>query len=259
MLLSLLLLAAADPVTPTSKWQVEYADTMCVLSRAYGAGPDAVTLGLRPMPMSTHSEIVLITQGNAATKLDGHGEIALLPSGHSTIGIYGRFPMPKGPGRIATILFEGDALAGLEQADAIDINLDGEEHRLATPGIAGAMKVLSSCQDDLLKHWGIDPNERKLEGTHVGGNPVRFFGPDEYPSSAIISREQGRVIAVAGVEPDGRVGSCTVVSSSGYKVLDETTCHIMRNKVRFTPALDKDGHPIASHYVMPVRWVLPTR
>ncbi len=261
MMLSFLALAAADPaaIAPSNKWLVEYADTMCVLSRSYGAGADKVTLGLRPMPMSTASEIVLVTEGKGAAKLNGHAEIALLPASHPATGTYRRFPMQHGAGRLATMFFEGDALVGLEQASAIDISLDGEAYRLAIPGISGAMKVLSACQDNLLTQWGIDPNERKLEATHVAGNPGRFFGPDEYPRDAIRAGAQGRAVAVAEVEPDGHVGSCRIVATSGNKSLDEATCSIMRAKVRFSPALDKDGRAVVSHYIMPVRWVLPYR
>jgi TonB family protein len=260
MTLSLFLLAAvADPaaLAPSGKWVVDYAQTMCVLSRNYGSGDDMVTLGLRPLPMSENSEIVLITHDRAQTKLNGHAEIALLPAALPRTGTFSRFPLPKGPGRVATMYFDDDALAGLEQASAIDIRLDKESRRLATPGIAGAMKALSACQDNLLTHWGIDPAERKREATHVSGNPGRFFGASEYPLEAIRAHVQGRVVAIGKVATDGHVEACTVAETSGSKALDDTTCRIMRERVRFIPARDKDGNAVASHYIMPVRWVLP--
>jgi TonB family protein len=259
MMLSLLALAVmADPATlaPSSKWQVEYAESMCILSRNFGTGTEMVTLGLRPLPMSQHSEIVLVTQDKAEDKWGGHAEIALLPAARASSGTFNRFAMAKGKGRIATLFFEDDALAGIEQASAIDIRLDKTTRRLATPGMAGAMGVLSACQDNLLKHWGIDPAERQREATHVSGNPGRFFGPNDYPSGARRIGAQGRVVAIGTVATDGHVEACVVAESSGNAALDETTCRIMRDKVHFTPARDKDGKAMASHYVMPVRWLL---
>jgi TonB family protein len=259
MMLSLLLLAAmADPVAlaPSSKWQVEYAESMCILSRNFGTGADMVTLGLRPLPMSQHSEIVLVTRDKAPNRLNGHAEIALLPAAHPAVGSFSRFPMSTGQGRIATMSFEDDALAGIEQASAIDIRLDKATRRLATPGIAGAMKALSACQDNLLVHWGIDPGERQREVTHPSGNPARFFSPGDYPMSATSIGARGRVVAIGTVAIDGHVEACIVVETSGNKSLDEATCRIMRDKVRFTPARDKDGKAVPSHYVLPVRWVL---
>ena len=259
----LALVAAAEPVAPSTalppsgKWLVEYAETMCVLSRDYGAGADKVTIGLRPMPMSQQSEVVLITRDRGATKFNGHAEIALAPGAKPVSGSYGRFPLPKGAGRIATMYFDDDALAGLEGASELEIGLDRERHRFAIPNIAGAMKVLSACQDNLLRHWNIDPAERAAESTHVSGNPGRFFGPSEYPRDAIVAGAQGRTVAIGKVGVDGRVEACIVAVTSGNRSLDEATCRIMRNSVRFSPARDKDGKPVASHYVLPVRWVLP--
>jgi protein TonB len=52
------------------------------------------------------------------------------------------------------------------------------------------------------------------------------------------------------------VTGCTVSGSSGNRDLDETTCRIARSRVRFTPAKDDAGNPIASSYTLPVRWQL---
>jgi TonB family protein len=261
MMLPLLLLAvAADPVAiaPTSKWQVEYAASMCVLSRDYGSGADKVALGLRPMPMSDQSEIVLLTQGRGAETVNDAVTIRLLPAGQPTTGSYTRFTMSKDGGRLATMYLSGDALAGLDKAAGIEVRLGAESHVLATPGIAGAMAALSICQDDLLKGWGVDPAERALEATHVQGNPARFFGPSEYPREAIRAQAQGRVVTIEAVDANGAVADCWVVVSSGSKVLDDKTCAIARRSMHFSPARDKDGNAVPSHYILPVRWVLPT-
>jgi hypothetical protein len=262
MTFALLLLAAmADPapLPPAGKWQVEYAESMCVLSRDYGAGADKVTLALRPWPMSNETEVVVVTQDKAPVVTDGHAEITLLPAGHSTKGSFARFDMPKGaPGRIAMLHFDEGALDGLESATAITVRLGSKEVLSgAIPGIAGAMRALASCQKDLLKSWGVDPDERAKLSRLPRGNPARFFGPSVYPPLAVANHLQGRTVAVVSITADGRVDGCAVAATSGALVLDQATCNVLKASGRFLPALDLAGKPAASHFVVPVRWVMP--
>lgn len=262
MMLSLLLLAAAaDPAAlpPAGKWQVEYADSMCVLSRDYGAGPDRVTLALRPWPMSNETEVVVLTQGKAPLVDNGRAEITLLPAGHTTRGTFARFDMPKGaPGRIATLHFDEGALDGLAASTAVTVRLGNREvHSGAIPGIAGAMRALETCQKDLLKGWGVDPDERASLSRLPRGNPARFFGPEVYPMEAVRNHVQGRTVALASIGTDGRVKACAVAATSGALILDQATCNALKTSGRFLPALDKAGKPVVSHLIVPVRWVLP--
>jgi hypothetical protein len=262
MMLSLLLLAAAaDPaaLAPTSKWQVEYADSMCVLSRDYGAGPDKVTLALRPWPMSNETEVIVLTQSEAPLVDAGRAEITLLPAGHTTKGSFSRFDMPKGaPGRIATLHFDEGALDGLAGATAVTVRLGSREvHSGTVPGVAGAMRALETCQKDLLKSWGVDPDERATLSQLPRGNPARSFGPSVYPAEAVRNHLQGRTVALATIGADGRVSGCAVAATSGALVLDQATCGMLKTSGRFSPALDKAGKPVMSHLIVPVRWVLP--
>ncbi len=101
------------------------------------------------------------------------------------------------------------------------------------------------------------PAPRVSQRAGLKGNPGQYFGTDVYPAAAIRAEAQGRVVASLTVGPDGRVTGCTVTSSSGNEDLDSTTCRVAKSRVRFTPARDDSGNPIASTYSLPVRWVLP--
>jgi protein TonB len=90
------------------------------------------------------------------------------------------------------------------------------------------------------------------------GNPGQYFGPDSYPPAALRAEAQGRVVAELTIGTDGRVTNCVVTSSSGNGDLDDTTCRIALRRVRYTPAKDQSGNPIAAKATLPVRWVLPT-
>jgi periplasmic protein TonB len=64
-------------------------------------------------------------------------------------------------------------------------------------------------------------------------------------------------VARLTIGTDGRVSDCSVTTSSGNSALDTTTCRIAKSRVRYTPAKDEAGRPIASGVTLPVRWVLP--
>lgn len=100
------------------------------------------------------------------------------------------------------------------------------------------------------------PPPRVSQKAVAKGNPGQFFGRDAYPPAAVREGAQGRVVAALTIGTDGRVVGCTVTGSSGNSDLDETTCRIARNRVRFTPAKDDAGNPIQSNYTLPVRWQL---
>ena len=89
-------------------------------------------------------------------------------------------------------------------------------------------------------------------------SPGAYFNADAYPPAALRAGEQGRVVARLEIDDTGRVVSCTVTTSSGSASLDQTTCRIALDRISFTPAADRRGRAIASTYILPVRWVLPT-
>ncbi|WEK43712.1 MAG: energy transducer TonB [Candidatus Sphingomonas colombiensis] len=89
------------------------------------------------------------------------------------------------------------------------------------------------------------------------GNPGQYFNSDNYPPSALRAGEQGRVVAALTIGTDGRVTDCEVSSSSGSAALDQATCRIAKSRVRYSPAKDENGQPIASRTSLPVKWVIP--
>lgn len=99
--------------------------------------------------------------------------------------------------------------------------------------------------------------DRPAAPAGLRGDPARFFTADAYPPDAIRAGEQGRTVARLTVDPLGIPRACAINSSSGSRSLDAATCAIAIGKVRFTPARDATGRPIASYMTLPVRWVLP--
>jgi protein TonB len=53
------------------------------------------------------------------------------------------------------------------------------------------------------------------------------------------------------VDEAGKVAGCDVLSPSGIPALDIMGCQVIRNRARFTPALDATGKPVRSTVVTP--------
>ena len=104
---------------------------------------------------------------------------------------------------------------------------------------------------------GVTPGGTGAGAAGLRGNPAAFFGPDAYPPEAIRAGEQGRTVAQLAVGADGIPTGCAIATSSGSRSLDAATCAIAIGRVRYVPAHDTAGRPIAARVTLPVRWVLP--
>ncbi|MCW6533098.1 energy transducer TonB [Sphingomonas lycopersici] len=98
------------------------------------------------------------------------------------------------------------------------------------------------------------PPPRVSQAAVAKGNPGQYFSQDNYPPSALRAGEEGRVVAMLTIGTDGRVSECEVTTSSGSAALDQATCRIAKSRVRYSPAKDENGQPIASRQTLPVRW-----
>jgi protein TonB len=76
--------------------------------------------------------------------------------------------------------------------------------------------------------------------------------PRDYPRAA--NGKQGVVETRLTVSPTGAVVACTVTRSSGSDVLDATTCRLIRQRFRFTPARDAQGNAVTDVRGWQQRW-----
>ena len=82
--------AASAPAAlqPFGKWQVNYADQACLLSRSYGPVDAQVTLGFQPLPLSGTAEFIIATPGQRFAPGSGKATVTLIPSGATAKGNY---------------------------------------------------------------------------------------------------------------------------------------------------------------------------
>jgi protein TonB len=102
-------------------------------------------------------------------------------------------------------------------------------------------------------------------GTGGGGGGTRpaeriagALANRDYPRSALRARAQGSVSVRYTVLPDGRVGDCRIMRSSGHLDLDETTCRLIERRFRYRPALDRSGRPTTATEHKSYDWYLPS-
>jgi TonB family protein len=89
------------------------------------------------------------------------------------------------------------------------------------------------------------------------GTPGSWASADDYPRLGLINKWEGTTAFRLDVGKDGRVSDCQVTSTSGYALLDEATCRLIRRRARFNPALNENGNPISWGYASRVRWNIP--
>jgi TonB family protein len=88
-------------------------------------------------------------------------------------------------------------------------------------------------------------------------NSDNLITNDDYPARALRDREQGVVTARFQVDDTGRVSGCTVIVSSGSRLLDDQTCNLITRRFRYEPARSAAGIPLFSTATKTVRWTLP--
>ena len=67
----------------------------------------------------------------------------------------------------------------------------------------------------------------------------------DYPRRAVERRAQGTALLRFTVLPNGRVRDCVVTRSTGHRDLDAATCPLLERNLRYRPALDANGRPVA--------------
>jgi protein TonB len=96
-------------------------------------------------------------------------------------------------------------------------------------------------------------------GSGGGGDGGEGQGPSVIPSTTLTGRSYprevlrawprgGRVFVAVRVQTDGRATDCKINRSSGNPIVDQWTCRLVEERVRFRPAVDGDGRPYVRWY-----------
>ena len=81
------------------------------------------------------------------------------------------------------------------------------------------------------------------------------IGQSDYPRDLRERGIGGRVEFTFTVEPNGRVGRCSVTRSSGVAELDALTCRLVQQRFVYRPSTDRYGRPIEDEVDGVYDWV----
>lgn len=129
---------------------------------------------------------------------------------------------------------------------------------LRTGELHAPMEAMRSCLDELLTHWGIDAEAHQSLSRQV--EPVDFRNwarrvQEHYPYQMLSRGMQGYLRTRLEVSTDGEVTGCHLQTEVNNDEFERVACdNLMRAK--FDPALDAQGQPIDSYYLISVVYML---
>jgi TonB family protein len=252
---------AAAWLQPSSTWQVDYAEADCRLLRRFGEGDAAVYLELkRGLAFDSYAWTLY---GAALPKYTERVDltIALEPQGREYRVEALPYVLVDRPEKLLKWSDTDRTIGGAMRDDQRLRFTSGQnlDVRVSLSGMAAAVKALETCQSDLLASWGLSADylSRIAVKPEPATNAGRWATNDDYPSNAKRARSEGIATFLLSVSAEGKTVDCRIVGSSGFRILDDRMCHLMRSRAVFHPARDKEGKAVPSFYVNRVRWQIP--
>ncbi|MEO1730949.1 MAG: TonB family protein [Pseudomonadota bacterium] len=140
----------------------------------------------------------------------------------------------------------------LDEATTIDRFVLAREDDVVsfeTGDMIPAFQALNVCTSDLLRSWGLDPDEHQAYRSPVWTNRISISKriARYYPLDALNRGEMGVFRMRVIVEKDGAASDCFLEASTENARLEPPACREMR-RAKFEPARDAQGQPIRSFY-----------
>jgi Gram-negative bacterial TonB protein C-terminal len=278
--LSFLLATVSVPTSATAEvaevelprkgpWQVNYDDNACHLLGQFGEGDSAIAIKLTRYQPDDHFDLMLYGKPLSASGLNAEVQLSLGSSKRplklkALAGHAGELPFLMIGGLWIADEVQNDSAAPAllsppqpTDADSLVIQYGGKRYRLATGSLDKPFAALRTCQTDLVKFWGYDPDVQASlsKGPTPIGNPGRWASWTDFPSRALENRRSGRVKFRLDIDEAGKVTGCHVLEQTNPAEFGVLSCQILTKRGRFKPALDKDGKPVRSFWVSSVTWL----
>lgn len=245
----LALAATGAPLEPAGKWTVDYRSDMCVASRPFGDSATPTMFGFEPavsMGSAGATAVIIAPDSRGGSVRGGTATIALEPSGEKFALDYVSWVPTGAKQRAYKVVVDGDFMAKLGLSTGLSMTAGKDSFALATGKVQPVLDAMKTCNDDLMRSWGVNLEAQ----AQPIGNPGAWFVNEDYPTEARRRNAAGRTVVVLTVDPIGRIKECRVVSSSKDSDLDKATCDSARKRARFKPVKTD------TFIVLSVRWQL---
>lgn len=243
---------SATLLNPSGKWVVDYQKDQCLVSRPFGSADASTLLAIKPaISMDENGQTLYVVAPNAGGSGVRRGQaiVTLQPSGLQRIIDYVSV-VPKGTNvRGYEAYADADLIASLKDSTGVVFAPGKESFAFATGKMRPVLTALTTCNENLLRSWGIDPSAKAL--ALRGVSPADWFPPDSYPADAKRRGAQGRSVIVVTVSPAGRSTACRVILKSDPD-LDATSCRLAIRNGRF----ERSEGAADRYAVLTVRWEL---
>jgi TonB family protein len=244
-------------LAPTGPWNVEFADSMCLLGRPYGKD-GALNLLLKPSMVGDNLEII-VTRATTASASGEIGRAVLAIAGHKIGGDAFFTAYSTANSRLLRVRVAEDKIAMSAIHETLAIDAGGESrHLFAVPGIERALPVLSECVQQLRAIYKISETDLAAIVTKPELNASGFFSFNDYPREALNKGQSGTVGVLIWIESNGRVSSCEIVETSSAPSLDQTTCEMYKRRGRFRSARNAAGTAVRAPMFTRVSWTMPS-
>lgn len=268
--------AAPKPTVlePNTAWNVNWNENFCTLQRVFGTGDQLLLLrmnsyepGYRFEFFVTGPQMAGFVAGDDITlQIGAHAPLELPSVQSAKTGSLGpgiifstdiRSGQQKNPEGRNTDAAEESGKPPIVSDPPFDATLDGvtlarhgQQIKLETHAMAGALKALRSCVDGMMSNWGLDPAvQSHLMRTAKPANRRDMVRRIQayYPLTQAMQGQQGRLSVIALVDVTGKPTSCNVQIAYSDPAFSKQPCEIIM-ETQFEPALDAQGKPVPSYY-----------
>lgn len=265
-------------ISPSSQWNVDFGENKCRLARLFGEGEQRHLVFFeqywpgRNVGLTVAGAGVTRFRGGQRTDLRFREDQMPLRTQPFTgdVGEYGSAVIYSSVNIETGIGDEPDESenqpAGLTLLDTdnakavqfVGLKQRGDETRLLTGPLDEAFAVLNQCTLDLVKDWGLDPEQQRTarqmpRWTNMDAIVRRIQAV--YPRKALNRGEQAIMRMRVIVTAQGTVESCAIIKATDTEKLESPACKVMQDAV-FEPGLDAVGQPMRSLYVNSITYQL---
>jgi TonB family protein len=250
-------IAPAEPRKPTARWVVNYDDAQCVATRSYGTAEKPLILAFKPSARGSVMRILMIRKGSAVeaeqrpatVQFDAGSPIAVNALTHSD---------RQSKQYIATINVPMAKFTANRRATTVRIRGGAFDELLAVPGLIGVAAAFDDCLANLRQVWNVeaDSNSRLKQPARPLQPLGNLFRSTTYPLRALQEGDTGSVGVTMLIDEVGKVRDCMVEETSGFAMLDTTSCYVIGEHAKFAPAIAADGKPAKSAVFQRISWRL---
>ena len=267
---------AADKVLePSDKWVLNYADDSCRLARAFGKDDDKVVLVLDQFMPAGMFDLSLIGKRLGRFAENRVSLSATFGPGLPTGEFHDAITGTVGPDKTAILMIgsrdllnrrpvkgaseEVFATTTEQEAAVTELHIAASSVRLKlhTGSMASPLAAMRTCISDLVKTWGLDAAQQEsLSSRPVPTtSPTKWLTSPDYPKGPLAIGASAIIRFRVMVSAEGVPTKCAIQQATSSPEFTKLTCDLLVKRARFSPALDRDGKPVASFYTNSVRWL----